>query len=136
MRVGSPFESTGLPSMNIRPFAILTATLSASALFLAAGCISTHETITVDVPRTTVAFASEKAGRLFYETLARKSDSSPREEKHTQVNLILIDVEQRTIVGPNRRFNEAVQFCDTNHDAMITETEAEVFSAAWAPTNG
>lgn len=122
--------------MNVRPYSLLTTALTASVLLVVSGCISTHETVTLDAPRTAVAFASEKAGRLFYETLARQPDSPPREEKRTHVNLILIDVEQRTVVGPNRRFNEAVHFCDTNHDALITETEAEVFSAAWPPANG
>lgn len=122
--------------MNVRPYSLLTTALTASVLLVVSGCISTRETVMIDAPRTAVAFASDKAGRLFYETLARQPDSPPREEKHTHVNLILIDVEQRTVVGPNRRFNEAVHFCDTNHDALITETEAEVFSAAWRPANG
>jgi hypothetical protein len=52
------------------------------------------------------------------------------------VNLILIDIDERTVVGPNRRFNEAVAFCDTNHDGEITEIEADIFSAAWPPAKG
>ncbi|HEY8995287.1 MAG TPA: hypothetical protein VIM71_11535 [Lacunisphaera sp.] len=122
--------------MKTHPHSLLTATLLGSVLLVASGCISTRETVTVDAPRIAVAFASEKAGRLFYETLARQPDSPPREEKHTHVNFILIDVDQRTLVGPNRRFNEAVTFCDTNHDATITEMEAEVFAANWPPANG
>jgi hypothetical protein len=125
-----------LISMNVRPCSLLTAALLMPVLLATSGCISSHQTVTVDAPRTTVAFVSERAGRLFYETLAGKPDSLPREEKRTHVNLILIDVQQRTVVGPNRRFNEAVHFCDSNHDAVITETEAEVFSAAWPAANG
>jgi hypothetical protein len=122
--------------MNVRPQSLVSAALVASALLATTGCISTRETVTIDAPRTAVAFASEKAGRLFYETLARNPDARPREEKRTHVNLILIDVEQRTVVGPNRRFNEAVHFCDTDHDAVITESEAEVFSTAWSAIPG
>jgi hypothetical protein len=121
--------------MNVRPYSFLAAMLAASWSLGLSGCISSHQTITLDAPRTTVAFASEKAGRLFYETLARYSESPPREEKRTHVNFILIDIEKRTIVGPNRRFNEAVNSCDANHDAVITETEAEIFSAAGSPSS-
>lgn len=81
-----------------------------------------------------MTFASDKAGRVFYEALARTSESRPRTEKHTEVNLILIDVEQRTVTGPNRLFNEAVAFCDTNRDGEITEAEADIFAHAWPQT--
>jgi hypothetical protein len=119
--------------MNIHPLRLLSTTLTASVFLATAGCISTHQTVTIDVPRTKVAFANEKAGRLFYETLARATDPRPHEEKRTQVNLILLNIEERTVVGPNRLFNEAVSFCDTNHDGEITETEADIFSSAWPP---
>lgn len=122
--------------MNTTPLRLLSATLTASVFLATTGCISTHQTVTIDAPRISVAFATERAGRVFYETLARTTDSRPREEKRSHVNLILVDIEERTIVGPNRRFNEAVAFCDTNHDGEITETEADIFSAAWPPANG
>lgn len=110
---------------------LLPAILAGSLLLLVTGCISSHETVYADTPRTKVAFASDKAGRLFYEALARSSESRQRTEKHTEVNLILIDVDHRTVAGPNQLFNEAVAFCDTNHDGEITEAEAEIFARAW-----
>lgn len=109
----------------------LLASLGLLALGASAGCISTHETIYSYAPRTKIAFASDKAGRLFYETLSRAPDARKRTEKHTEVSLLLIDVDRRTVTGPNQAFNEAVAFCDTDHDGVITETEAEIFSHAW-----
>ena len=102
--------------------------------FATTGCISTHETTYSDVARTKVTFASDAAGRIFYETLSRTPDSGKRTEKHTEVSLILINVDHRTVAGPNRLFNEAVNFCDSNHDGEITETEARIFADAWPRT--
>ena len=110
---------------------LVPAALLAVTLFSLTGCISSHETVYTDAPRTKISFASDKAGSVFYETLARNRESRPRTEKRTEVNLILIDVEQRTVAGPNHLFNEAVAFCDTDSDGVITETEAEIFSGAW-----
>jgi hypothetical protein len=118
--------------MNIRPSSLLSVALVAAALLATAGCISTHETVYADnAPRTKIAFASDKAASTFYEALSRSPESRQRTEKHTSVNLILIDVEQRTVAGPNQTFNEAVAFCDTNRDGVITEAEADIFAAAW-----
>lgn len=109
----------------------LIATLGLLALGASTGCISTHETVYSDAPRAKITFASDKAGRVFYETLSRAPEERQRTEKHTEVSLILIDVDRRTVTGPNHIFNEAVAFCDTDHDGVITETEAEIFSHAW-----
>ncbi len=109
----------------------LLAVLSATT-----GCISTHETVYTDTTRAKVSFASDRAGRVFYETLSRTAESRPRTEKRTEVNLILVDVEHRTVSGPNRVFNEAVAFCDTNRDGEITEAEASIFADAWPRTRG
>jgi len=109
---------------------ILFSTLALLAL-ATSGCISTHETIYSDTERTKVSFASDKAGRDFYETLSRTRQAHERTEKRTEVNLILIDVDHRTVAGPNRQFNDAVAFCDTNHDGVITEAEAAIFVTAW-----
>lgn len=114
------------PLKSIVPAALLAATLLSTT-----GCISSHETVYSDAPRSKISFASDKAGRVFYETLSRSRESRPRTEKRTEVNLILIDVEQRTVTGPNHLFNEAVAYCDTDRDGLITETEADIFSNAW-----
>ena len=113
---------------------LVPAALLGVTLLAVAGCISSHETVYADTPRTKISFASDKAGRVFYETLSRSHESRSRTEKHTEVNLILIDVEQRTVAGPNHLFNEAVAYCDTDHDGVITETEADIFSSAWPKT--
>ena len=98
----------------------------ASAL---AGCISSRSTSYSDVERVKVSFASERAGRLFYETLSRLPHEE-REESKNDVSLILINVERKTITGPNRFFNEAVARCDTDHDGIITEEEAQIFASS------
>ena len=82
------------------------------------GCISSTSTTYSDVNRTKVAFASERAGRLFYETLS-KLPHERREESKNQVSLILINFERKTITGPNRFFNQAVERCDTDKDGRL-----------------
>ena len=93
------------------------------------GCISSRSTTYSDVERVRVTFASERAGRLFYETLSRLPREQ-REESKNEVSLILIHVERRAITGPNRFFNEAVNRCDTDRDGTISEEEAQIFSAS------
>jgi len=94
-----------------------------------AGCISSRSVSYSDVERVKVSFASERAGRLFYETLSRLPHEE-REESKNDVSLILINVERKTITGPNRFFNEAVARCDTDHDGIITEEEAQIFASS------
>lgn len=106
------------------------------ALAATSGCISSHETVYSDVARVPVAFASDKAGRIFYETLSRTPDSRRRTENRVSVDLIVIDVERRVVGGANRVFNEAVAFADTNRDGTISETEAEIFAGAWPAHRG
>lgn len=115
---------------------ILLALFGAVALGASTGCISSIETVTSDVSRVKVAFASDRAGRVFYETLTRVSETRPRTEKRTEVNLILIEVERRTVAGPNKLFNEAVLFADTDRDGTITDAEAEIFADAWPRSRG
>lgn len=118
--------------MLIRSKQTLLAALGLLALGATSGCISSHEVVYTDPPRTAVAFDTEKAGRVFYETLARTPDSRRRTEHRVEVDLILIDVERRTVAGPNRLFNEAVAFADTDKNGTITEAEAEIFAGAWS----
>lgn len=108
---------------------LLPVAFGAAVLSILTGCISRSHVSYDDTDRVKVAFATEKAGRVFYEALGH----SPAEktETHTEVNLILIDFDHRTVRGPNRLFNEAVAFCDSDHDGTVTETEAEIFAGAW-----
>lgn len=110
---------------------VLIISLGLLALGAGTGCISHTETTYTKPPRATIAFATEKAGRVFYEALQRTPDSRRRTEKRTEVNLILIDVENRVVTGPNAIFNKAVEFADSDHNGEITETEAEIFARAW-----
>jgi hypothetical protein len=102
---------------------------SALASLALSGCINSRSTSYSDVDRTKVAFASERAGRLFYETLSRLPHQE-REESTNEVSLILVHFERKVVSGPNRAFNQAVERCDTDRDGTITEDEAQIFSVA------
>lgn len=102
-----------------------------SVALLATGCISVQETRYDDPPRLPVTFASDHAARVFYETLHAANGGMIRTEKHSSVSLLLINVDERTVEGPNRLFNEAVRFCDTNGDAEVTDFEADLFAREW-----
>ncbi len=91
------------------------------------GCISTSSTKYNDVERSTVSFETEKAGRTFYETLSQFPEAQTRQTESTSVNLIVLNLHQKTISGPNRFFNQAIELCDTNKDKVISETEADIF---------
>lgn len=116
--------------MNTRYPAVLAPFIAAGA-FALSGCISVRETQVSDDPRIKVGFVSDRAARLFYEALSGDIPSMPRTEKRESVSLILINVDKRTISGPNRVFNEAVAFCDTDGDREITEHEAAIFATEW-----
>lgn len=100
------------------------------------GCISHTVTSYSEPSRVKISFATEKAGRVFHEAVQRTPDSRRRTESHTEVNLILIDIENRVVTGPNALFNKAVAFADTDHNGEITETEADIFAGAWTRDNG
>ena len=114
---------------HLKPALILS--IGLLVLGASTGCISTSETIYTDTDRVKISFATEKAGRIFYEALARTSETRPRTERRTEVNLILIDVDRRVVSGPNRLFNDAVGVCDSDKDGVVSEIEAEVFASAW-----
>ncbi len=101
----------------------------ALAAFGLSGCISSHTTSYNDVDRVKVTFASERAGRLFYETLS-KLHKEKREESNHQVSLILINWGRKTVTGPNRAFNAQVDQCDTDKDGVITDEEAQIFASS------
>lgn len=102
-----------------------------SGALLASGCISVQETRYNDPPRLAVEFVSDHSARIFYETLHAAKGAAMRTEKHSTVSLILINVDERTVEGPNRFFNDAVRFCDTNADGEVTDFEADVFAREW-----
>jgi len=102
------------------------------ALLAGAGCVSYQETKMPDVMRTQVAFASDKAARLFYEAFTAASDVGRKAERETCTLLFFTYTKTGTVPAMNAWFNEAVRVCDTNGDGQITEGEAEVFARTWA----
>ena len=80
----------------------LPALLCLAAASVLSGCISHSSTVYSDVDRTKVAFASERAGRLFYETLS-KLPREQRQESENKISLIVLNLEHKTVTGPNRQ---------------------------------
>lgn len=106
-----------------------------SCLFLTAvglllpGCITHKSVVYQDVERVRVEFESDAAARLFYETLSRSSPSRRHSESTTTVSLpIVFEHEQKSVAGPNVKFNDAVATCDSNKDSRITELEARIYA--------
>jgi hypothetical protein len=97
-------------------------------LFLAAGCISHHETVYRDAPRAKVQFENDRAGRLFYETLNKRPKANHR-TSNTSISIpVVFDHHTEVKAGENEAFNAAVRDCDTSQDGIITENEAVIFS--------
>jgi hypothetical protein len=104
------------------------------ALLAGAGCVSYQETKSPDVLRTQVAFASDRAARLFYEAFTAAGGVGRKTERETCTLLFFTYTKTGTAPGPNALFNEAVQVCDANGDRQITEAEAELFARTWTGT--
>lgn len=93
------------------------------------GCITHKSVVYHDVERVKVSFESDAAARLFYETLTRNPTNQRYSESTTTVALPLVfEHEQKSVAGPNLRFNDAVAVCDSNKDGVITELEARIFA--------
>jgi hypothetical protein len=93
------------------------------------GCITHNSVVYHDVERVKVSFESDAAARLFYETLTRNPTHQHYSESTTTVSLpIIFEHEQKTVPGPNVKFNDAVATCDSNKDGTITELEARIFA--------
>jgi len=93
------------------------------------GCITHNSVVYHDVERVKVSFESDAAARLFYETLSRNPTNQRYSESTTTVSLpIVFQHEQKTVPGPNMKFNDAVAICDSNKDGTITELEARIFA--------
>ena len=95
-----------------------------------AGCIHTTKTVYRDEPRIPITFENDTAARIFYEALSKSAPSGNRSESNTEVCLpIIFEHTERVIQGESAAFNNAVLRCDTNHDGVITESEARIFAA-------
>jgi hypothetical protein len=94
-----------------------------------AGCITHKSVVYQDVERVKVEFESDAAARLFFETLTRNNPSRANSESTTTISIpIVFENEQKTVAGPNVKFNAAVAICDSNKDGKITELDARVFA--------
>jgi hypothetical protein len=111
---------------------LATVLILTAALLTQTGCIISQTTSYKDVERAKITFASERAGRLFYETLARMPIKD-RPESRRAVVLVVFNATHRTITGPNRHFNAGVERCDSNGDGTITDEEAQIFASSVQP---
>ena len=106
----------------------LTLTIAAVGL-LVPGCITHKSVVYQDVERTRIEFESDAAARLFYETLSKNHPAGKHSESTTTVDIpIIFEHEQKSVAGPNVKFNDAVATCDSNKDGKITELEARIFA--------
>ena len=110
---------------------VLVASLAAAGALGLSGCICVSETEVADDPRAKVSFESDRAARVFYEALASTPLPGKTVEKRSSVSLVLVNVDSKTVTGPNRAYNQAVLFCDSDGNGEITEHEAGIFAAEW-----
>ena len=97
-------------------------------LVCASGCItlfSKTEYIRDGEARRAVAFETPKAAETFHN--AAKKHSARVGGDYVGVPFVTLYSRDR-MLAENARFNDAVVRCDTNHDGIITETEAVVFA--------
>src|SRR5690606_23175617 len=87
-------EDAPPPVSDAMKIPIVTIALCAAAGGLLTSCVK-------------VSFETEKAGRVFYETRSELQAKTPREESKHAVDLILVEIERRTVSGPNAAFNVA-----------------------------
>lgn len=102
---------------------------AAIVLTMLSGCINHDQTVYRNPERMKVEFESEKAARIFYETLSKTSLPSSRRESTTSVEIpVVFSHHSRVVEGENVAFNNAVKQCDTNKDGKITELEAQILA--------
>jgi hypothetical protein len=102
---------------------------TAALAIVLTGCITHKSVVYRDVERVPIEFESDAAARLFYETLSRNNADKRYSESTTTVSIpIIFENEEKTVAGPNVKFNNAVAACDTNRDGKITELEARIFA--------
>jgi len=107
----------------------LAITMAATAALALCGCITHHETVYRDVPRTKVEFENETAARIFYETVSQHPIRHAGEDSTTKVEIpVIFEHTEHVVSGDNVAFNESVKICDTNQDGRITELEAKIFA--------
>ena len=92
---------------------------------LLTGCI-TSRTIKTE-PRQSVTFASTHAAQTFYDTYLALNHPSEQGKGDVSFGFPL-PYQHYTVRTENVRFNEAVKTADTNHDGIISDTEADTYA--------
>lgn len=91
---------------------------------LSSSCVS-HITYK-DEPRQRIRFGNAQAAQTFYECLFLPDGP----KRHGAVSVgVPLPYGHRTISTENTRFNAAIQKADSNHDKIISESEARAFAA-------
>lgn len=100
------------------------------ALFgVGSGCISYHETIYREEPKTAVRFQDAETAKLFDDTLRGSRFRNRYSESSLNVSLPFVFEHSSSVKqGDNLMFNHAVAEADTNRDRIISDTEAQIFS--------
>ena len=98
----------------------------ASLCLLSSSCVT--YTTYKDAPRRKVAFSSTKAAQTFYD--AYSLIDTPNGNGELTVVLIAVRSPYLHSTKPkeNVKFNAAIQAADTNHNNIISEKEAKVYS--------
>ena len=113
---------------------ILAAALLAAAF--ATGCMNVTKIKYDDAPRVAVRFATPQAEQTFYDAIL--AEHFPTDGYHGSLTLFVSPpfwINHRTRQSSNVIFNAAAAEADLNHDAVITEDEADAFAAKTAMRN-
>jgi hypothetical protein len=110
-----------------------TLIIGAASLALG-GCITHEETEYRDVERVKMEFESDTAARIFYEALSKAPVVKSGKESSSEINIpVVFSNKKKVVAGKNAGFNRAVELCDTNKDAKITELEAKIYAEQVQP---
>ena len=100
--------------------------IAVPALMLLTGCLAVHKVHYSDATRTDARFESLKASNTFYEALLARKFPSDGKPSRILFGQTLYSSETRP--SANVVFNSAAAAADLNHDAFITEREANTFA--------
>ena len=104
--------------------------LLALALLFCPGCLVVHckkEYLRRDEPVKKIEFESEEAGRLFHKQRKRNRCRTQAGHKALIIPFIVV-YNKETELSSNACYNDEIDKCDSNGDAMITLSEARIYS--------
>lgn len=113
--------------------------LTTIALLCGLPCSLTTSCVTYtkhqDEPRVKTRFASTTAAQVFYDAYA--SVGTPMGKGSIKVGIMLqLPYSQTNIDTENKKFNAAIHMADTDHDNLISEKEARVYSKSVTTDRG